>query len=147
MKTEVRVKKLRPNAVIPSYGTEFSAGGDLYSAEDEDTVIAPGETKLIHTGIAVEIPENMVGIVAARSSLATKRGLAPANKIGVIDCDYRGEIMTAIYNQSSSVQVIEKGERFAQLIIMPYIPCVFTQSEELSDSLRGDGGFGSTGRK
>lgn len=147
MKPEVRVKKLRENAVLPTYGTPYSAGGDLYSAEDEDTVIAPGETKLIHTGIAVELPENTVGIVAARSSLATKRGLAPANKIGVIDCDYRGEIMTAIFNQSQSVQVIEKGERFAQLIIMPYIPCEFTEAEELSESQRGTGGFGSTGTK
>ena len=147
MRTVVKVKKLREGAVIPAYGTDFSAGGDLYSAEESDTVIKPGETVLVHTGIAVEIPEGMVGIVAARSSVATKRGLAPANKIGVIDSDYRGEIMTAVYNQSDKVQVIEKGERFAQLIIMPYIPCVFTESDELSETGRASGGFGSTGTK
>jgi len=146
MRTPVRVKKLRENAVLPAYGTSYSAGGDLYSAEDNDTVIKPGETVLIHTGIAVEIPEGMVGIVAARSSVATKRGLAPANKIGVIDCDYRGEIMTAIYNQSSETQVIAKGERFAQLIIMPYIPCDFIEAEELTGTGRATGGFGSTGK-
>lgn len=147
MRTPVKVKKLRENAVLPKYGTEFSAGGDLYSAEETDVEIAPGETVIIHTGIAVEIPVGMVGIIAARSSIATKRGLAPANKIGVIDCDYRGELMTAIYNQSDKMQKIEKGERFAQLIIMPYIPCDFIETEELTDTARAEGGFGSTGKK
>lgn len=143
----VKVKKLREGAVIPAFGTEFSAGADLYSAEDGDTEIAPGETKIVHTGIAVEIPAGYCGIIAARSSVATKRGLAPANKIGVIDSDYRGELMTAVFNQSKEVQCIARGERFAQLLIVPYLFAEFTECDELSETERGEGGFGSTGKK
>ena len=147
MKMTVRIKKLRENAVIPSFGTEFSAGADLYSAEEGDTVIAPGETKMVHTGIAVEIPEGYCGIIAARSSVASKRGLAPANKRGVIDSDYRGELMTALHNHSGETQTVSAGERFAQLLIMPCVFASFVECDELSETDRGDGGFGSTGKK
>ena len=147
MKIDLRIKKLRENAVVPTYGSEFSAGADLYAAIDEETVIAPGETKLIPTGLAFEIPEGYAGFVYARSGLATKRGLAPANKVGVIDSDYRGEVMTALHNHGSESQKIEKGERIAQMVIAPYVTASFILSESLDDTERGEGGFGSTGRK
>lgn len=147
MKPEIKVKKLNENAVIPSYGSEFSAGADLYSCENETIEFAPGETKFIHTGISVEIPVGYVGLVFARSSTACKRGLAPANKVGVIDSDYRGEIMCAMYNQSGEKREIEPNERIAQLVIMPYLAASFVEANELSDTVRGEGGFGSTGRK
>lgn len=147
MKIDLRIKKLRENAVIPTYGSEFSAGADLYAAIDEEIVIAPGETKLIPTGLAFEIPEGYAGFVYARSGLATKRGLAPANKVGVIDSDYRGEVMTALHNHGSESHKIEKGERIAQMVIAPYVTASFILSESLDDTERGEGGFGSTGRK
>ena len=147
MKIDLRIKKLRENAVVPTYGSEFSAGADLYAAIDEEIVIAPGETKLIPTGLAFEIPEGYAGFVYARSGLATKRGLAPANKVGVIDSDYRGEVMTALHNHGSESQKIEKGERIAQMVIAPYVTASFILSESLDDTERGEGGFGSTGRK
>jgi len=146
--TPVKVKKLNDNAVLPSYGTEFSAGADLYACIDgRKETFSPGETKLINTGISLEIPEGLVGLIYARSSVASKRGLAPANKVGVIDSDYRGEIMVALYNHSDKVQEIENGERIAQLVIAPYIKAVFTEAESLEETKRGEGGFGSTGRK
>lgn len=145
--TEVLIKKLNENAVIPTYGTEFSAGADLYVCEEAAVTIAPGETKLIHTGIALQIPDGMAGFVYARSGLATKKGLAPANKVGVIDSDYRGEIMVSLYNQSNCPQTVETGERVAQLVIAPYVHTQFTKVDELSDTVRGVGGFGSTGQK
>ena len=141
----VRVKKLDENAILPTYGTEFAAGADLYAMSAE--TIAPGETKLIHTGIAMEIPVGYGGFLYARSGLATKRGLAPANKVGVIDADYRGEIMVAMYNQSSTVQTVDAGERVAQLVIAPFLHAVFEESDSLCDTVRGEGGFGSTGKK
>lgn len=147
MMTEVLIKKLNENAVIPTYGTEFSAGADLYVCEEAAVTIAPGETKLIHTGIALQIPDGMAGFVYARSGLATKKGLAPANKVGVIDSDYRGEIMVSLYNQSNCPQTVETGERVAQLVIAPYVHTQFTKVDELSDTVRGVGGFGSTGQK
>lgn len=147
MTTEVLIKKLNENAVIPTYGTEFSAGADLYVCEETAVTIAPGETKLIHTGIALQIPDDMAGFVYARSGLATKKGLAPANKVGVIDSDYRGEIMVSLYNQSNCPQTVETGERVAQLVIAPYVHAQFTKVDELSDTVRGGGGFGSTGQK
>ncbi len=143
----VKLKKLTPNAKIPTYGSPYSAGADLYSAEEEEITIAPGETRLVHTGIAAEIPEGYVGLIYARSGLATKRGLAPANKVGVIDADYRGEIMVALYNQSAKEQTLEISERIAQLVIAPFLKAEFEEAEELSDTTRGEGGFGSTGRK
>ena len=143
---DLKIKKLSENAVIPSYGSASAAGADLYSAEAE-IVIKPGETKLVHTGLAMEIPEGYVGLIYARSGIATKRGLAPANKDGVIDSDYRGEIMVSIYNHSSETQTIAAGERVAQIVITPYLTVNFVESEELDDTLRGSGGFGSTGTK
>ena len=144
---KVNIKKLNENATIPTYGSEFSAGADLYALADEPIVIAPHETVLVHTGVAMEIPTGYVGLVFARSGLATKRALAPANKVGVIDSDYRGEIMVALHNHGSEPRTIENGERVAQLVLVPYIAADFDEVDELSDTVRGEGGFGSTGRK
>jgi len=141
----VKFKKLTDKAVKPTFGTEFSAGADLYSTEK--VVIGVGETKLIKTGLALEIPVGYVGLIYARSGLATKRGLAPANKVGVIDSDYRGEIMVALYNQSGVEQVVEQAERVAQMVITPYLKVEYQQVEDLTDTARGQGGFGSTGTK
>lgn len=144
---KVNIKKLNPNATIPSYGSEFSAGADLYACIEDAITIAPGKMTAVSTGIAMEIPTGYVGLVYARSGLATKRGLAPANKVGVIDSDYRGEIMVALYNQSDAPQTIEPGERIAQIVLTPYLTAEFALAETLSDTVRGAGGFGSTGRK
>ena len=144
---KINIKKLNENAVIPTYGSEFSAGADLYALSDEPIVIAPHETVLVHTGVAMEIPTGYVGLVFARSGLATKRALAPANKVGVIDSDYRGEIMVALHNHGSEPKTVENGERIAQLVLVPYISADFNEVDELSDTARGEGGFGSTGRK
>ena len=138
-------KKLTSNAKTPTYGSEFAAGADLYSAENHDIIVNPGETVFIHTGIAMAIPEGYVGLVYARSGIACKRGLAPANKVGVIDSDYRGEIMVALHNHGNTAQEIEPGERIAQIIISPYITASFRERDELDDTERGNGGFGSTG--
>ncbi len=146
-KYSVKIKKLDENATTPTYGSEFAAGADLYACMGEAVAINPHETKLIHTGIAMEIPTGFAGLVYARSGIASKRGLAPANKVGVIDSDYRGEIMVALHNHSESVQTIENGERIAQLVITPYITADFILSDELDDTNRGEGGFGSTGTK
>lgn len=147
MQYDVRIKKLRENAIVPTYGTEFAAGADLYAAVEEAVEIAPGETKMIPTGLAFEIPAGFAGFVYARSGLASKRGLAPANKVGVIDSDYRGEVMTALHNHGKESQTIEPGERIAQMVIAPYITANFILSDSLDDTERGEGGFGSTGRK
>lgn len=143
----VRFQKLDERAVQPQYGSRDAAGADLYAVLDTPLTLAAGETALVRTGLAVEIPVGFVGLVCARSGLATKRGLAPANKVGVIDADYRGEIMVALHNHSALPQVVEHGERVAQLILMPYLTAVYEQAETLSDTDRGTGGFGSTGRK
>ena len=147
MDLTVRVKKLNKNAVLPRYGTEFSAGADLYACLDEPATILPGETVLIHTGICIELPAGTVGLVYARSGLALKQGLAPANKVGVIDADYRGELMVALYNQSDSARTVQSGDRIAQLVVTPFYSAAFEEAEELSDTVRGMGGFGSTGIK
>ena len=144
---KINIKKLNDNAVIPTYGSEFSAGADLYALADEPIAIAPHETVLVHTGVAMEIPTGYVGLVFARSGLATKRALAPANKVGVIDSDYRGEIMVALHNHGSEPKTVENGERIAQIVLVPYISADFNEVDELSDTVRGEGGFGSTGRK
>ena len=128
-------------------GSKFAAGADLYSAEDADVVIGPSETKFIGTGLAMEIPEGYVGLVYARSGLACKRGLAPANKVGVVDSDYRGEIKVALHNHGKEAQTVEKGERIAQMVIAPYLSVNYEEADELSETERGEGGFGSTGRK
>lgn len=146
MTEKVNIKKLSQNAVIPTYGSEFSAGADLYACLDEEVEIRPGETFLVKTGIAMEIPKGYAGLIYARSGLATKRGLAPANKVGVVDADYRGEIMVALHNHSNQVQSIAPGERVAQMVIAPFLTAQFMEVEELEDTKRGEGGFGSTGR-
>ena len=147
MKFEMNIKKLNENAITPTYGSEFAAGADLYACEGGEITIGAGETRLIHTGIAMEIPEGLVGLVYARSGLASKRGLAPANKVGVIDSDYRGEVMVALHNHGSAPQTIADGERIAQIVFTPYHTAEFSVVDELSDTVRGIGGFGSTGRK
>ena len=145
--TPVKVKKLNENAIIPTYGTEFSAGADLYALPGESITIEPHKTVMIHTGLSMEIPEGYAGLIYARSGLASKRGLAPANKVGVVDADYRGEIMVALHNHSSQPQTIAPFERIAQLVIAPFLKAEFTLVEELDTTERGEGGFGSTGRK
>ena len=143
----VNIKKLNEKAIIPTYGSEFSAGADLYACEGEDVTIAPGETRLVHTGISMAIPQGYVGLIYARSGLASKRGLAPANKVGVIDSDYRGEIMVALHNHSNEAQTVCDGERIAQMVFTAYMGASFCEVEELDATQRGEGGFGSTGRK
>lgn len=143
---KVKVKKLVNSAIIPTFGSVESAGGDLYNAGD-DVAISPSETVLIGTGLAVEIPEGYVGLVYARSGLASKCGLAPANKVGVIDSDYRGEIKVALFNHSKETRTVLKGERIAQMVIAPYLKVEYEEVEELSSTERGEGGFGSTGKK
>ena len=144
---EVRIKKLVENAVIPTYGSEFSAGADLYACLEEAVTIEPGNTYLVKTGLAMEIPEGFAGLIYARSGLASKKGLAPANKVGVVDADYRGEIMVAVHNHSNVPAVVEPGERIAQMVIAPFLKAEYNVVEELSDTVRGAGGFGSTGTK
>ena len=146
MKYKVNLKKLRPDAVIPTYGTEFAAGADLYACMDETVEIKPGETQFIHTGIALEIPDGLVGLVYARSGMACKKGVAPANKVGVIDSDYRGEIIVALHNHSGEDRRVYNGDRIAQIIIAPYVHADFEEASELSPTGRGEGGFGSTGK-
>ena len=142
---KIRIKRLREGAQMPTYGTEFSAGADLYACLEQAVAIAPGETVKIPTGIALELPVGTAGLVFARSSLGTKRGLAPANKVGVIDSDYRGELMVMLHNHGKEAQQIAHGERVAQLLVVPVFTPGFVEAEELSDTLRGEGGFGSTG--
>lgn len=143
----VPVKKLRPDAKLPSYGSEYAAGADLYACLEQPVTIAPQTTVLIPTGLAMELPEGWAGLVYARSGLATKRDLAPANKVGVIDPDYRGEVMVSLHNHGTAAQTIEPGERIAQLVLTPYLTAQFLEAETLSDTVRGVGGFGSTGSK
>lgn len=147
MTSDVRIRKLNEKAIIPSYGTEFSAGADLYACLEETVTLAPGETKLIQTGLAMEIPVGYAGLIYARSGLATKKGLAPANKVGVVDADYRGEVMVALHNHSLVDASIEPGERIAQMVIAPFLTANFIVADELEDTVRGAGGFGSTGTK
>lgn len=146
-KVKLYFKKLTPKAHTPHYGTEFAAGADLYACMEEPLVIRAGSTEFVHTGLSMEIPAGLVGLVYARSGLACKKGLAPANKVGVIDSDYRGEIMVALYNHSSEDITIEHGERVAQLVIAPYICAEYEETDQLGDTGRGEGGFGSTGTK
>ncbi len=142
----MKIKKLDERAVIPTYGTEYSAGADLYNLEGESVTIPAHATCLLHTGLAAEIPEGYCGLIFARSGLASKRGLAPANKVGVIDADYRGEIMVALHNHTDRTQSVEGGERIAQLVIVPFLKVEFEEAEELGETIRGSGGFGSTGK-
>lgn len=143
---KIKIKKTDEKAIIPTYGTEFSAGADLYALLDEAIEIKPHETVFVHTGISVEIPEGYCGLIFARSSMGAKRGLAPANKVGVIDADYRGEIMVTLHNHSENTAKVDPGERIAQLAIVPFLKAEFEEADDLSDTSRGSGGFGSTGK-
>ncbi len=140
----LKIKKLNKKAILPTYGTEDSAGADLYALLENDITVNPKESVIIPTGLAMAIPKGYVGLIYARSSLGTKRGLAPANKVGVIDADYRGEVKVVLYNQSNIVQTISPNERIAQIIITPYLKVDFTESDMLDETTRGEGGFGST---
>lgn len=144
---KVYFKKLDPRAKIPTYGTNYSAGADLRALIDNPITIMPNESVLIHTGVAVSIPIGYVGLVYARSGISCKRGLAPSNKVGVIDADYRGEIMVSLHNHSTTEQTIEPYERIAQMVITPFIHCEYAETDNLDDTERGSGGFGSTGRQ
>jgi len=143
---KINIKRVREGATLPTYGSAYAAGADLYACDGE-LVIPAGATVLVHTGVAMEIPCGYVGLVYARSGLASKRGLAPANKVGVIDSDYRGEIMVALHNHGAEAQTVVQGERVAQFVIAPCPVADFREVEELSDTVRGAGGFGSTGTK
>jgi len=144
----VKVRKTDPRAKLPTYGSAEAAGADLYALLPTETVtVVAGKTEMIHTGVAMEIPTGYVGLVCARSGLACKKGLAPANKVGVIDSDYRGEIIVALHNHSDVDCAIADGERIAQLVIVPYLTAELQEAETLSDTERGAGGFGSTGKK
>ena len=144
---QVKIKKLTSRAIIPTKGSSDAAGMDLYALLDEPVTINPNETYLIKTGLSYEIPSGYVGLIFARSGLATKEGLAPSNKVGVIDADYRGEIMVSLYNQSNTPRVINDGQRIAQMVIMPILDVELVVDDNLSDTDRGEGGFGSTGKK
>lgn len=147
MKQQVKIKKLNSKAMLPTYGSEYSAGADLYACMEETVTIQPGETVLIKTGLAMAIPEGYAGLIYARSGLATKKGLAPANKVGVVDADYRGEVMVPLHNHSRVAVEVEHGERIAQMVITPFLTADYMLAEELDETERGEGGFGSTGTK
>ena len=142
---QVNIKKLDPHAVLPTYGTPGAAGADLYALLDAPLTIAPGETVFVHTGLSLELPEGYAGLVYPRSGLSCKRGLAPANKVGVIDPDYRGEVTVALHNHGTAPATVDVGERIAQLVVTPFLRVEFCETDELSDTQRGAGGFGSTG--
>ena len=142
----IAVKKLRENALLPTYGSPEAAGADLYACLDASVTIQPGETVFIPTGLAMEVPKGCAGLIYARSSLGAKRGLAPANKVGVIDSDYRGEVSVALHNHGAAAQEVNPGDRIAQLLITPVITPPYQEAEELSGTHRGTGGFGSTGK-
>lgn len=148
MKEEtIEIKILNDKATVPTYGSIDAAGADLYACIENNETIMPHETKLIKTGLAIAIPKGLVGLIFARSGLASKRGLAPANKVGVIDADYRGEVMVALHNHTNVEQTIESGERIAQIAFIPYIKGNFNVVDELEETVRGTGGFGSTGSR
>lgn len=145
----VNIKKLTDKAIIPTYGTEYAAGADLYACLEDSVGIGPGETVMIGTGISMEIPDGYAGLVFARSGLSCKKGLAPANKVGVIDSDYRGEIKVALHNHNIKGEplLVESGERIAQISIVPYLKAEFQLKDELNETGRGENGFGSTGTR
>lgn len=145
---KMQIKRLNPRAILPTYGTSAAAGADLYALlpEGETLTVLPRETAMCHTGLAMAIPQGFAGLVFARSGLSVKQGLAPANKVGVIDADYRGELMVALYNQSKEPRTVCHGDRIAQLVVVPVAQPAFEEADELPETLRGEGGFGSTGR-
>ena len=144
---EIKLKKVNEKAIIPTYGTIDAAGADLYACIDEEVIIHPGDTKIIKTGIAVAIPKGYAGLIYARSGLALKRNLAPGNKVGVIDADYRGELMVALHNHGNISQKVEVNERIAQLVVTPFLKVEFDETDNLDETDRAEGGFGSTGTK
>lgn len=143
---KVNIKKLNKNAIIPTKGSEFSAGYDLYACLEEPVNIKANKTVKIPTGLAMEIPVGYAGMIFARSGLSTKKGLAPANKVGVCDSDYRGEYIVALHNHSDEDVIVNPGERIAQLVIIPFLSADFIETDKLNDTVRGTGGFGSTGK-
>ena len=143
---KIAVKRLREGAILPSFGSEGAAGADLYACLEHDVTILPGETVFVPTGLAMELPRGYAGLVYARSGMACKRGLAPANKVGVIDSDYRGEFIVALHNHGAEKQIISNAERIAQLVITPVLIPEYVEAEDLSETSRGSGGFGSTGK-
>lgn len=143
---KVNIKKLNQNAILPTYGSSSAAGADLYACNTEKIIIGAHKTVLVPTGLSMEIPEGYAGLIYARSGIASKRGLAPANKVGVVDSDYRGEVMVALHNHSDIDAEIDVNERIAQLVIAPFLKVEFNETDELSDTVRGEGGFGSTGK-
>jgi dUTP pyrophosphatase len=144
---KIKVKKLNENAILPTYGSLSAAGADLYNLPGADVVIPAHQTVMIHTGLAMEIPEGYAGFLFARSGIAAKEGLRPANCTGVCDSDYRGNYIVALHNDSEVTRVVEPGERIAQMVVIPYLPVFFEEAGPLSDTERGAGGFGSTGRR
>ena len=142
----IRVKKLHPSAVLPTYGSASAAGADLYACLEAPVTIEPGEIYWVPTGIALEVPVGCAGLIYARSSMGTKRGLAPANKVGVVDSDYRGEIKVVLLNHSKVPQTLAPGERITQFVITPVLTPSYEEVEDLTDTDRGTGGFGSTGK-
>lgn len=142
----IRVKKLRDGAKLPTYGSSEAAGADLYACISEPASVEPGKTVFVPTGIAIEVPQHCAGLIYARSGLACKKGLAPANKVGVIDSDYRGEVIVALHNHGVQAQIVQNGDRIAQLVITPVFQPAYEVTEDLSDTTRGEGGFGSTGK-
>ena len=143
---QIAIKILRAGAKVPTYGTAEAAGADLYACLEAPVTIGPGETAFIPTGIAMEVPRGCAGLIYARSGLACKRGLAPANKVGVVDSDYRGEITVVLHNHGAAAQTVETGERIAQMVITPVLQPRYAVTEELTDTVRNTGGFGSTGK-
>ena len=143
---KVAVKKLRPGAKMPTFGSREAAGADLYACLEEPVTVEPGKTVFLPTGLSMALPKGYVGLVYARSGLACKQGLAPANKVGVIDSDYRGEFMIALHNHSTEARVVEHGDRIAQLVVTPVIQPDYYEADTLDDTPRGTGGFGSTGK-
>lgn len=145
MSEAIKVKKLDDRAILPRRGSSSAAGADIFALLDSTITVRSGETVMINTGIALEIPEGFVGLVCARSGLSCKYGVAPANKVGVIDSDYRGELIVALFNHSNESRDIANGDRIAQLVIVPYLSADFCETDQLGDTMRGLGGFGSTG--
>lgn len=147
MHMQVKIKKLNSDAQLPVYGSPYAAGADLFACIGEDVTVQPHQTVMIPTGLAMELPAGYAGFIYARSGLASKRDLAPANKVGVVDCDYRGEVKVALHNHGETPRTVARGERIAQLVVAPYVVARFEEAEELSDTVRGEGGFGSTGSR
>lgn len=143
---KIAVKKLRETAILPTFGSPEAAGADLYACLEAPVTVAPGQTVFVPTGLAMELPVGYVGLVYARSGLACKRGLAPANKVGVIDSDYRGEFIVALHNHGTEPQTVASGERIAQLVVAPILMPEYVETDSLSATQRGAGGFGSTGK-